>query len=60
MDSTNPFFSQDGKNIAQGFGFTGDFLDERNNNVYDRVQKISCRFKEQARIRHACEKCGFR
>ncbi len=55
----SPHFSQDGEVIAQGFGFTGNFLDEWNNSVYCRVQKISCRFKEQARIRHSCEKCGL-
>ncbi len=45
--------------IAQGFGFTGDFLGDWNNSVYCRVQKIPCKFKEQARIRHSCEKCGL-
>ncbi len=45
---TNPHFSQDGEDIAQGFGLTGDFLDQRNNGVYCRVQKISCGFKVQA------------
>ncbi len=52
-------FSQDGEVIAQGFGFTGDFLDEGKNSVYCQVQKIACRFKELARIRHSCEKCGL-
>ncbi len=55
-----PHFLQDGEVIVQGFGFTGDFLDEWNNSVYCRVHKIACRFKEQARIRHSCEKCGLR
>ncbi len=55
----SPHFSQEGEIFAQVFGFTGDFLDEWNNSVYCRVQKISCRFKEQARIRHSCEKCGL-
>ncbi len=54
-----PHFSQDGEVIVQGFGFTGYFLDEWNNSGYCRVQKISCRFKELARIRHSCEKCGL-
>ena len=55
----NPHFSQDGEVIAQGFGFTEDFLNEWNNNVYFRVQKFPCRFKEQVRTRHSCEKCGL-
>ncbi len=57
--SASPHFSQEGGVIAQGFGFTGGFLDEWNNSVYCRVQKITCRFKELARIRHSCEKCGL-
>ncbi len=51
-------FSQDAEIIAQGFGFTGGFLDEWNNNVYSRVQKINCRFKEQAKIRHSVRNAG--
>ncbi|MCZ6722769.1 MAG: hypothetical protein O6938_02505, partial [Gammaproteobacteria bacterium] len=35
--------------IAQGFGFTRDFLKERNNSAYCRLKKIPCGFKEQAR-----------
>ena len=31
--------------IAQGFGFTGDLLKERNNSAYFRLKKISCEFK---------------
>ncbi len=27
--------------------------------MYCQVQKIACRFKELARVRHACEKCGL-
>ncbi len=42
--------------IAQGFGFTGIFLNEWNNNVYCRVSKEPCKFKEQARDCHSCEK----
>jgi hypothetical protein len=45
--------------IAQGFGFTRDFLKERNNSAYCRLKKISCGFKEQARDRHPGEKCGL-
>ncbi len=56
---TGPHFSQDDEVIAQDNGFTGDFLDEWNNSVYCQVQKISCRFKEQAIIRHSCEECGL-
>jgi hypothetical protein len=44
--------------IAQGFGFTRDFLKERNNNAYCRLKKIP-RLKEQARDRHPGEKCGL-
>ena len=45
--------------IAQGFGFTGDFLKERNNSAYFRLKEIPCEFKEQARARHPGEKCGL-
>jgi hypothetical protein len=45
--------------IAQGFGFTRDFLKERNNSAYFRLKKIPCEFKEQARARHPGEKCGL-
>ncbi len=45
--------------IAQGFGFTGNFLKERNNNAYFRLKKIPCGFKQQARVRHTGEKCGL-
>jgi len=45
--------------IAQGFGFTRDFLKERNNSAYCRLKKIPCGFKEQARARHPDEKCGL-
>ena len=31
--------------IAQGFGFTGDLLKERNNSAYFRLKKISCEIK---------------
>ena len=45
--------------IAQGFGFTRDFLKERNNSAYCRLKKIPCGSKEQARVRHPGEKCGL-
>jgi len=45
--------------IAQGFGFTRDFLKERNNSAYFRLKKIPCGFKEQARARHPGEICGL-
>jgi len=45
--------------IAQGFGFTGDSLKERNNSAYCRLKKIPCGFKEQARDRHPGGKCGL-
>jgi len=45
--------------IAQDFGFTRDFLKERNNSTYCRLKKIPCGFKEQARARHPGEKCGL-
>ncbi len=58
LPGAGPHFSQDGEVIAQGFGFTGNYLDEWNNSVYCQVQIIPCRFKEQARIRYSCEKWG--
>ena len=45
--------------IAQDFGFTRDFLKERNTSVYSRLKKIPCEFKEQARARHPGEICGL-
>ena len=45
--------------IAQGFGFTRDFLKEWNNSAYFRLKKIPCEFKEQARARHPGEICGL-
>jgi len=45
--------------IAQGFGFTREFLKERNNPAYFRLKKIPCGFKEQARARHPGEICGL-
>jgi len=45
--------------IAQGFGFTMDFLKERNNRAYFRLKKIHCGFKEQARARHPGEIYGL-
>ncbi len=45
--------------IAQGFGFTRNFLKERNNSAYSRLKKIPCGFKQQARARHTGEKCGL-
>jgi hypothetical protein len=45
--------------IAQSFGFTRDFLKERNNRAYFRLKKIPCEFKEQARARHPGVKCGL-
>ncbi len=46
--------------IAQGFGFTRNFLKERNNSAYFRLKKIPCEFKEKARARHTDEKCGLK
>jgi cyd operon protein YbgE len=37
--------------LAQGFGFTKDFVRERNSHVYFRPNKILCGFKEPARAR---------
>ena len=45
--------------IAQGFGFTRDFLKERNNSAYCRLKKIPCEFKQQARAGHPGENCGL-
>ena len=54
-----PAFLTRGGIIAQGFGFTRDYLKERNNSAYCRLKKIPCEFKEQARARHPGEKCGL-
>jgi len=45
--------------IAQGFGFTRDFLKERNNRAYFRLKKIPCGFKEQASARQPGEIWGL-
>ena len=45
--------------IAQGFGFTRDFLRERNNRAYFRLKTIPCGVKEQARARPPGEICGL-
>jgi hypothetical protein len=45
--------------IAQGFGFTRDFLTKRNTRLYFRGKKIPCGFKDQARARHPGEKWGL-
>jgi hypothetical protein len=55
----SPHFSPGGGIIAQGFGFTRDFLKKWNNSAYCRLKKIPCGFKEQARTRHPGEKCGL-
>ncbi len=59
MKRFNPHFSPVGGMIAQGFGFTRNFLKERNNSAYFRLKKIPCGFKQQARARHTGEKCGL-
>ncbi len=59
IDRVSPHYSPGGGMIAQGFGFTMDFLKERNNNAYFRLKKIPCGFKQQARARHTGEKCGL-
>ncbi len=51
-------FSQDAEIIAQGFVFTGGFLEEWDNSLYCRIQKIKCRFKEQAKFRHSVRNAG--
>ena len=35
--------------IAKRFGFTRDFLMERHTELYDRLKKIPCGFKDRAR-----------
>jgi hypothetical protein len=35
--------------IAKRFGFTRDFLMERNSGLYCQLKKIPCGFKDQAR-----------
>ncbi len=54
----SPHFSPGDEMIAQGFGFTRGFVKEWNNNVYFRLNKTPCGFKEQARARQSGEKCG--
>ncbi len=56
----SPDFSPGGEMIAQGFGFTGDFVKERNISVYFRLNKIPCGFKEQARARQSGEISGLK
>jgi len=46
--------------IAQSFGFTGDYAKEWGDNVYSRLNKILCEFKEQARARSSGENCGLK
>ena len=55
----DPDFSPGDEMIAQSFGFTRDFVKEWNNNVYFRLNKIPCGFKEQARARQSGEKSGL-
>jgi hypothetical protein len=38
-----------GAMIAKRFGFTGNFLRERNTGLYCRLRKIPCGFKDRAR-----------
>ncbi len=57
-NAISPHFSLDGEVIAQSFGLTGNFHDEWNISDYGQVQKISCRFKEPARIRHSVRSAG--
>ena len=45
--------------IAQGFGFTRDFLQSEIRTVIPLLQQIPCESKEQARARHPGEKCGL-
>jgi len=45
--------------ITQRFGFTKDFLKERNNSAYFRLNKILCGFKDQVRARPSGGKCGL-
>jgi hypothetical protein len=54
----NPEFPLEGAMIAQGFGFTGHFLRERNTPVSCRLKKMSCGFKQQARARRPMENLG--
>ena len=59
VKKTNPHFSPGGEMITQRFGFTKDFLKERNNSAYFRLNKILCGFKDQVRARPSGEKCGL-
>jgi hypothetical protein len=45
-----------GAMIAKRFGFTRNFLRERNTGLYCRLKKIPCGFKDRAR---ACLLMGF-
>jgi hypothetical protein len=44
--------------IAQRFGFTRNFLKERHGPLPVRLKKISCGFKDQARVRHLMDYLG--
>jgi hypothetical protein len=45
----NPESPSGGAMIAKRFGFTRNFLRERNTGLYCRLKKISCGFKDRAR-----------
>ncbi len=45
--------------IAQGFGFTRDFLQERNNNAYFRLKKFLVNSKNKRGPVITGEKCGL-
>ena len=51
--------SPGGEMITPRFGFTKDFAKECNNNVYCRLSKILCGFKDQVRARPSGETGGL-
>lgn len=44
--------------IAQRFGVTRNFLKEWHSQLYARLKKITCGFKDQVRARHLMEHLG--
>ena len=60
LTNTSPPVLPGGEMITPRFGFTKDFAKEWNNNVYCRLSKILCGFKDQVRARPTGETGGLR